>query len=309
MGFLTIRADYTYKNTKGAFILNPYEEKDTPIILLPIDILKDLPIAHDWDGIADAASKNAQLRNEVNHHIASVWAKKTKRDKKTLKKEALSSRRAFELLLSAMHGVSANPYDVESDPDGLVRWATKGQQFAKQFPLKLSNTSIRTIDEIFSMVEEIVTQFRQLIEHNGLNKELYRDNKKPRHESTAQRLFFSVAYAYCKANNVDVSPEIDTGNGKIDFKFATGFKERVLVEIKLSTNPKVVPGYTTQLELYKAAQQTVRAIYLVIDVGSTGKKYDALIKIRNDAVKRGDPLSSLEFIDGSLKASPSKRKD
>ena len=100
-----------------------------------------------------------------------------------------------------------------------------------------------------------------------------------------------------------------SGIDQIDFKFATGFKERVLVEIKLSTNPKVVLGYTTQLELYKAAQQTMRAIYLVINVGSMGKKDQNLIKIRNEAAKRGDPLSSLEFVDGSLQASPSKRKN
>ncbi len=165
------------------------------------------------------------------------------------------------------------------------------------------------MDEIFSMVEEIVTQFRQLIEHNGLNKELYGGNKKPRHESTAQRLFFAVAYSYCKTNNVDVSPEIDTGNGQIDFKFATGFKERVLVEVKLSTNSNVVRGYTTQLELYKTAQETLRALYLVIDVGAMGNKSDNLIKIRNDARERGDPLSSLEFVDGTLKVPPSKRKE
>lgn len=301
-------SDYTYKNVNGVFVLNPYEEKKTPIILLPTDILNDLPIAHDWDGVADAASKNDQLRNEVNLHIASIWLKKSKRDKMVLKREVLSSERAFELLLSAMHGVPAVPYDVESDPDGLIRWASKGQHFAEQFPIKLSNTTIKTIDEVYYMVGEIITQFRQLIEHNGLNKELYREDKKPRHESTAQRLFFSVAYTYCVANNVDVSPEIDTGNGKIDFKFSTGFNERVLVEIKLSTNSNIVSGYTTQLELYKSAQQTMRAIYLVIDVGSMGKKDEKLLKIKNEAAKRGHPLSSLEFVDGSLQASPSKRK-
>ncbi len=126
--------DYTYKNTKGTFILNPYEKKDTPIILLPIDILKDLPIAHDWDSVADAASKNDQLRDEVNLHIASIWEKKAKRDKESLKKEALSSKRAFELLLSIMNDVSANPYDVVSDPNGLVRWATKGPDCVKTSP-------------------------------------------------------------------------------------------------------------------------------------------------------------------------------
>ena len=157
------------------------------------------------------------------------------------------------------------------------------------------------------MVREIVRQFRHLIENNGLNKELYRSNRAPRHESTAQRLFFAVAYAYCRANDVDVSPEIDTGNGKIDFKFSSGFNDRVLVEIKLSTNQNAVSGYQTQLEVYKAAEETMKAIYLVIDVGSMGRKESTLMKMRNEAAKRREPLSDLEFVDGTIKPTASKR--
>jgi hypothetical protein len=66
----------------------------------------------------------------------------------------------------------------------------------------------------------------------------------PRPEKAAQRLFFAIAYAYCKANNLDVTPEADTGNGPVDFKVSLGFTGRVLVEIKLSTNTKLVRGYT-----------------------------------------------------------------
>lgn len=289
------------------FMRNPHEDKKTPVILLPIDILRDLPIANDWDAIAAAASENEQLRHEVNVHIAEIWARKSKRDKKRLKREAFDSKEAFSTLLSAMKSASTEPYDIDSDPEGLVRWATKGRDYANQFPLILSMVSAKTIEDVFAIVQEIVNQFKNLIEHNGLNKELYRTNRKPRHESTAQRLFFAVAYSYCEANNVDISPEIDTGNGKIDFKFDVGFNERVLVEIKLSTNPKVVSGYTTQLEVYKASQQTMRAIYLVIDVGSMGKKDQRLIKAKNDAAKRGDPLSEIEFVDGTIKPSASKR--
>ena len=42
--------------------INPFEKADTPIILVPADILRDLPIATDWSDVADAASKNAALR-------------------------------------------------------------------------------------------------------------------------------------------------------------------------------------------------------------------------------------------------------
>ncbi|MGA3118217.1 MAG: hypothetical protein ABSF90_27795, partial [Syntrophobacteraceae bacterium] len=130
----------------------------------------------------------------------------------------------------------------------------------------------------------------------------------PRHESTAQRLFFAVAYSYCVANNVDISPEVDTGTGQIDFKCAKGFDSKVLVEIKLSTNPRILHGYETQLEIYKKSEDTLRAFYVVIDVGRMGDKDQKLVRIKNEAAKKGQPLSELVFIDGILKPSASKRR-
>jgi hypothetical protein len=291
----------------GNFLINPYEERKTPIILIPTDILRDLPIAHDWDGIANAARQNEELRNRINKHVASLWLRKTKRDKSHLKSQALSNKEAFETLLKAIKSAPAKSYDINSDPEGVITWATKGEQFAEKFPLKLKRKSVDNLDGVFVIVKEIVAQFRHLIENNGLNKELYQSNKTPRHESTSQRLFFAIAYAYCRANNIDVSPEIDTGSGKIDFKFSSGFNDRVLVEIKLSTNPKVASGYQTQLEVYKAAEETTKAIYLVIDVGKMGVKEKVLMRLRNEANKRQEPLSDLEFVDGIIKPTASKR--
>jgi hypothetical protein len=291
----------------GHFLVNPYEERRTPIILVPADVLRNLPVAHDWDSVADAARRNEELREKVNQHVTSIWARRTKRDKSRLKKQALTNQEAFETLLKAIKSVPGQPYDVAADPEGVIAWATRGEQFAEKYPLKLKTHSTEFLGDVFDIVKEIVRQFRHLVENHGLNKELYRSNRAPRHESTAQRLFFAVAYAYCRANDVDVSPEIDTGNGKIDFKLSRGFDDRVLVEIKLSTNPNVVSGYQTQLEVYKAAEETLKAIYLVIDVGSMGRKDATLIKMRNEAAKRQDPLSELEFVDGIIKPSASKR--
>lgn len=165
-----------------------------------------------------------------------------------------------------------------------------------------------SLSDVFSIVKEIVAQFRHLVENCGLNKDLYRPDGKPHHESVSQRLFFAVAYSYCKANNIDPSPELDTGNGQIDFKFSRGFLERVLVEVKLSTNTNVVSGFTTQLEVYKESQETMRAIYLVIDVGRMGRKDKELVAIANAAQQAGEPLSDLEFVNAEVLPPASKRR-
>lgn len=298
---------FTINRVSVKFVPNPFENKETPIILLPNDILKDLPIANDWDSVVTAASKNIQLRHKLNTHISEIWEVKIRRDKNKLKSQVLKNKEAFSVLLSAIKNVDTEPYDIKNDPNGLIIWATKGKEYASDYPLKFINTKAKSLQDVYKIVNEIIAQFKHLVEHNGLNKELYEINNKPRNESTAQRLFFAVSYAYCKANDIDISPEIDTGTGKVDFKLSVGFNKRVLVEIKLSTNPKIVSGYIKQLEVYKTSQQTIKAIYLIIDVGSMGKKDEKVIEEKNKASKQGDPLSDIEFIDGILKQSASIR--
>ena len=292
----------------GVFLSHPYEPKATPIILLPKDILRDLPIASDWESVASSAKKNEDLRSQINSHVASLWTVKSKRQKGVLKLDALKSAESFGTLLKAIKNVKAAPYDLNNDPEGILNWSTTGKEFSKKFPLSLLNRKPKKLSDVYEIVKEIIQQFKHVVEHGGLNKELYNSNNKPRHESSAQRIFFAMAYSYCKANYIDPSPEIDTGNGKIDFKFSRGFNERVLVEIKLSTNSALLSGYTKQLEIYKASQETMKAVYLVLNVGQMGNKDQKLLDIKNKAITNKQPYSDIEFIDGTLKASASKRK-
>ena len=68
----------------------------------------------------------------------------------------------------------------------------------------------------------IIDQFVFLVE-NGALYELLWANDMPRTERSAQKLFYGIADTYCKANNVDVSPEVDHGGGPVDFTFATSY--------------------------------------------------------------------------------------
>ncbi|MBS0580631.1 MAG: hypothetical protein JSR36_15345 [Proteobacteria bacterium] len=299
--------EFEVSGVRARFLPNPAEGGRRPLILVPTDVLRELPVARDWDEVQEAARDNEVLRDRVNKYIAEIWEAKSKRDKAKLKDQALANKQAFETLLSILKKVSAEPYDLESDPEGLIRWATQARDYAKNNPLHFKQQKLQTVDDVLGVVREIVAQFRHLIEDAGLNRELFKPDGKPKHEATAQRLFFAVAYSYCVANNVDISPEVDTGTGEIDFKFSVGFDARVLVEVKLSTNSNVLGGYRTQLEVYKKSQQTTRAIYLLIDVGRMGRKHEELLEVQENARQKGEPLSYLEMVDGTLKPSASKR--
>ena len=298
--------EFLVPNGSGRFLPNPFDER-TPLILVPSDILRILPIAMDWDEIAAAASQTEALRNRVNEHIGHIFAQKTKRSSWMLKHQVLANTFAFETFLNTVHAVPPTAYEVGLDPDGRIRWARLGKKIAETFPLDLTEVDADTsLERAHRIVGKIINHFRFLIEKRGLWVELYNSKGKPRHERSAQNIFFSAASSYCKANNLDISPESHTGTGQVDFKISEGFNARVLVEIKLSSNTRCVQGYQNQLGVYRESEETMKAWYLVVDVGKMGYKQEKLIEIRNRMRKEGNPISELEFVDGLPKDSASK---
>jgi len=67
---------------------------------------------------------------------------------------------------------------------------------------------------------------------------------------------------------------VDSGNGQVDSILVWLSPER-LVEVKLSRNSKLVMALPSSLMRYKAAEETMRAVYLVVDVGSMERRMNA----------------------------------
>jgi hypothetical protein len=284
---------------------NPLDAGGGPVILVPRDVLRNLPVATDWDSVGDAASKNAALRTDLNERIAGVWAAKTRRDKAAIRGWALSNDASFHDLLDLLKGIPATSYDFNADPAGEVFWSRLLSTFRSDGIQRIERPQRWTRGEILSVVEKIIENFRHLVEDRRLSEELYHDGK-PRAEKAAQRLFFVVAHAFCKANDLDLTPEADTGNGPVDFKVSSGFVGRVLVEIKLSTNGKVVAGYSRQLDAYATAEEAAAAYYVVVDVGQIGGKLEKLYVERNLLAMTGKPVRPIIIVDATRKPSASK---
>ena len=284
---------------------NPFIGEGEPIILVPCDVLRALPIVTDWSEVADAASQNAQLRRQVNEQIARMWEVRSRRDKGEIRRWALSGKKPFETYMEMIRSVDPVSYDFASDPQGEIFWRHLAATLSKDEPLTIVAPIRMDLGDVKNVVEQIIEQFRFLVEDRRYSEELYYRGK-PRQERVAQKLFFAVAHAYCKANNLDLTPEAETGNGPVDFKVSSGFTGRVLVEIKLSKNGRLVHGYTEQLEAYKTAEETLAGFYVVVDVGRMGEKDKHLLEIKNRASARGDEVSPIIFVDGTRKKSASK---
>jgi len=296
------------KRLKGDFVRNvAYPAAQIPVILLPNDVLRDLPVAVDWRGVQEVAESNREFRRGLNKSVSELWSKKTLESKQKLRAWALSGHDAFGDLLDMVHGHDGKPYDFAGDKLGELIWRSIGDEIVSKFPISIKKPSSASAPELIRITEEIISKFCDLVEKRDLWRELYHDGK-PRLEKSAQRIFYAVAVAYCAANGIDITPEADTGRGPVDFKFSTGFDRRVLVEIKLSTNTNLLKGFTKQLEIYNEAEAPIAGYYVVLDVGHLRRKKKKLDLAALNHKVSGSGLSVVRYVNGLPKVSASKVK-
>jgi len=298
-------------NLKLELPLNPCLDGKEPVLLVPHDVVRDLPVASDWDSVGSAARETQDIRDRVNAQIGDIWSANTKNEKKLFRERLVTSKKSFETFLEVLRRAADEPYDIEVDHNGELYPSDVRREIARSYPLDLQAYSARnlSIDEADEVVRSIILQFQRVVETNGLWRLLWNEKlDKPRREKAAQQVFFAVANSYCVANNLDLTPEANAGEGPVDFKMSSGNDSKILVEIKKSSNSALVTGYTDQLEIYKESEQTKRAHYVIVDVGGLNEaKRRGLTQARAAAQANGDPASEIWYVEGTPKESASKR--
>jgi hypothetical protein len=197
-------------------------------------------------------------------------------------------------------------YDFKLDPIGDLVWHREARKVAGLNPLKLTAPSVPSPDDVLTVALSICDKFKQLVENNALSHLLYGEKNRPKHESAAQRLFYGIADSYCEANNLDISPELNSGRGEIDFKLSNGYQQRVVIEIKLTTNRSLLHGYDVQLVEYEKAEKTKKSIFLVLDVAGGSRNQFAEVKKKVEKAEIDNvPHPYIVFVDARPKASAS----
>jgi hypothetical protein len=283
---------------------------DEPIILVPNDVVRDLPVAADWDSVAAAARETEDIRTRVSHQIGEIWAVRNRRDKEAVRATILSRREAFDQFLEIFRRAIGEPYNVRQDHLGEIYPAGLRMALAHDAPLDLTTYRGRRLsaDEVEEVVCRIISQFQQLVENNGLWELLFDDDRvTSRREKAAQRLFFAVASAYCEANGLDLAPEADAGVGPVDFKVSDG-SSKVIVELKKSTNSNLVGAYSAQVGAYVTAERPHASHYVVLDVGRfSAEKRQRLQEISSNNRVADQQTPRLWVIDATPKLSASNR--
>ncbi len=276
----------------------------TPLVLVPRDIVRDLPIANDWSDIESAAMQNARIRQRVNNFLGGIIRPTIVERKQALRNAALGSSSDFDYFLAAVKQ-NVTYYDPNLDALGYYRLkdiiskGIDGLRQSSSYNLRLGPA------EAMRVVRDTILLFKRHVEAGNLWEELWVLGK-PKKERASQLIYYAIADAFCKANNLDISPEANMGGGPIDFKFSYSYDTRVLVEMKRSGGT-VVHGYEKQLEFYKEASQTDFAIFVIVNYGDLGNKLSEIKDIRQRRLNGGERASEIVVIDATPKESASKR--
>lgn len=290
----------------GAYLPENPMRPGSAVLLVPRDILRDLPLAADWSDVSRVVLEIAEIRDAFNQFLGPLTKATLGQRKRALKKAFLQSLDLFKRVFAEFLAASDN-YDPNVDMLNFYAFRNIISSDMAMFAGKIKPAGVPSATELERIVKEVIAHFRTLVEHNNLWELLWIGGK-PKRERAAQLLFFAVADAFCKANNLDVSPEVNSGGGPVDFKFSHGYANRLVVEVKRSRGT-VVHGYRTQLEIYKNASGTDAGIFLVIDVGKMGKKLQTIEALRRERIAAGERASLIEVVDAKRRDSASKRAD
>jgi len=290
----TLDLPFFYKPRKGNMV-------PTPIIFVPTEIIRDLPEAEYSDGHF-YSNYNNEIRRRISKDVG--LAMKDMHDKKLLKKRLLERPSVMSKMANIYRGLKGKCYDFTQDESYIYVSAIIEELIGQEpLPLKAKEDNL---EAVLYIARQICLQFKKMVETNRMSELLYNNNRF-KNEKAVQRLFLMLADGYCNISDIVLSPETDYGAGPVDFKFASGYHSKVLLEMKLARNSQLMHGIEVQLPTYLQAESTAKGIYMIIIADDHDEE---LVKtFWNRVETQGIPESLIEniiVIDARKRASASK---
>jgi len=177
----------------------------------------------------------------------------------------------------------------------------------KRFPT-ISRKEPTNLDDFHELVGELVQIFKNAVENERLWENLWVDGR-PLLERKVQNFFGSLLRQWVKPMNIDVSREVETGSGPVDFKFSHGFNCKTHLEVKRSHNHKLRQGLRSQLPAYLRSEQVESGYYIIVDFGKVRNLDTLLLELRQEAASLERELGvrlQLVFVDATPKKSASR---
>ena len=113
--------------------------------------------------------------------------------------------------------------------------------------------------KLFLKLESFATRCEALLPYDRYRL-FYSDGKPIKREADLQVIYRLVWFG----TPLDVNREVNNGRGPVDYKVSYGANNSTLVEFKLASNSKLKNNLAKQVEIYKVASDSKRAIKVIM---------------------------------------------
>lgn len=283
---------------KNGLLINPY--KNCELLLLPIEILHEIPIARDWDDIDRVCRENETIRAEINELVGNEWRNLSVWDKKHYIKENIFKKPdILRKVIADYDAADIGPYNINQNVDYFIEKIIHGVIESKSFETNTQKSS-------FESAKEILYEYKQWVENQKGYSVLELAARKSE-EKIVQRTLHGCSGYYCKTNGLDLSPESNTGRGPVDFKISRGL-DKTVIEVKLTSNSQTLHGFEVQIEEYAKSEETDNKIFVLVDNGKDSYRIEQVQKSYETRKKNGENPAFIVIVDAKPKASASNYK-
>ncbi|MBQ1735274.1 MAG: hypothetical protein II038_10400 [Lachnospiraceae bacterium] len=280
---------------ENGLVQNPY--KSAAILLLPTEVLHQLPIAKDWDDIDRVVTENNTIRQEVSAEVGAEWTRWASAEQKHyLKTHVFMDPAACSRVIDGYRRRELSALDLKEDTNYLVELLLKKLKKADAFKRKIEYPSS------LIATRGIINIFKDWVENNRGWAEIQNAPSRNR-EKAVQRFMHLGAKNYVETHDLDISCEPDDGRGPVDIKISRG-QDKTVAEVKLSSNGQYLHGYKTQIQEYGKAERTRNLFYVFVDIGHPGRR-KALLDLHERTRQSGASCPELIIIDAQRKKAAS----
>lgn len=248
----------------------PYFDGDY-ILLTPRDLLtRDETFINYTDMINNLQNiapsiEDAIIRFELNNYFINVLPKKKKEMSKTEKDKAASIliREYPEIIDYYIRYKEEKKEEATSISKQVVQEVKQlfNTQLQDLTRILLENTDFyNTKADSYDEAYNRVLFLKSVIEDMDGYRLFYLNGKPIKRESDLHIMYRLVWFA----SEMDVNREVNNGRGPVDFKISKGSKDTTLVEFKLASNSKLKNNLAKQVDVYKKASNTDRAIKVIL---------------------------------------------
>ena len=260
----------------------------TPKAMLTRDdtFINRADMLHNLQEIAPSIP-DAALRFELEMYFQNVLTKKKKEISQTEKE-----RKATDLI--SRHPVLIDYYvrykeDHEDQATSISKEKVKEVQVLyndqiSELIQKLTSTDFyKIIPDAHEEAAKRVQYLKHVIEDQDGYRLFYFAGNPIKREADLQVIYRLVWYG----SPFSIDREVNNGRGAVDYKISYGKENSTLVEFKLASNSKLKQNLAKQVEIYKKASETERAIKVILFF--TDEEEKKVYDILNDLELAGNP--------------------